>query len=41
VRAYLRFRRDPALQQTLIGTIAAARSEAAELERQLLTGNAA
>ena len=41
VRAYLRFRREPALQQTLIGTIAAARSEAAELERQLLTGNAA
>lgn len=41
VRAYLRFRREPALQQALAGAIAAARSEAAELERLLLTGNAA
>jgi glycerol-3-phosphate O-acyltransferase / dihydroxyacetone phosphate acyltransferase len=41
LRAYLRFRREPALQQTLTTAIAAARNEAAELERQLLTGNAA
>ena len=41
LRAYLRFRREPALQRTLIGAISAARDEAAELERQLLTGNAA
>ncbi|HET9003559.1 MAG TPA: lysophospholipid acyltransferase family protein [Gemmatimonadaceae bacterium] len=41
LRAYLRFRREPALQQTLVGAISAARDEAAELERQLLTGNAA
>jgi len=37
VRAYLRFRRDPSLQKTFVGGIAAARNEAAELER-LLTG---
>ena len=41
LRAYLRFRREPALQQALVGAIAAARTEAAALERQLLTGSAA
>jgi glycerol-3-phosphate O-acyltransferase / dihydroxyacetone phosphate acyltransferase len=35
VRAYFRFRRDPALQKSFIGGIAAARSDAAELERLL------
>ena len=41
VRAYLRFRRDPALQKTLVGAVSVARSEAAELERLLLAGAAA
>jgi len=41
VRAYLRFRREPALQQALASGISAARSEAAELERRLLAGDAA
>jgi hypothetical protein len=41
VRAYLRFRREPALQRRLIAGIAAARNDAAELERSLLTGEAA
>lgn len=41
VRAYLRFRRDPALQKTLVGAVSTARSDAAELERLLLAGAAA
>ena len=41
VRAYLRFRRDPALQRTLAGAISAARDEAASLEHQLLDASAA
>lgn len=41
VRAYLRFRREPALQEALAGGIAAARTDAAELERTLLAGEAA
>jgi 1-acyl-sn-glycerol-3-phosphate acyltransferase len=41
VRAYLRFRREPALQRTFVGGIAAARAEAAEMERLLVTGEAA
>ena len=41
VRAYLRFRREPALQKTLVGEISAARNEAAELERRLLAGEVA
>lgn len=41
VRAYLRFRREPALQRALVGGIADARNEAAELERLLLAGQAA
>ncbi len=41
VRAYLRFRREPALQAALVGEISAARNDAAELERLLLTGEAA
>jgi hypothetical protein len=41
LRAYLRFRREPALQRALIGGISAARNDAAELERLLLTGEAA
>lgn len=41
VRAYLRFRRDPALQKSFVGGIAAARNDAAELERLLAGGEAA
>lgn len=41
VRAYLRFRREPGLQQALVGGITAARSDAAELERLLLAGGTA
>ncbi len=41
VRAYLRFRREPALQKTLVSGISAARNAAAELERLLLTGEPA
>jgi len=41
VRAWLRFRRDPALQRTLVGVVSAARNDAAELERLVLAGAAA
>ena len=41
VRAYLCFRREPALQKALVGGISAARNEAAELERLLMPGAAA
>jgi 1-acyl-sn-glycerol-3-phosphate acyltransferase len=41
VRAYLRFRREPALQKALVGGITAARNDAAQLERMLLAGEAA
>jgi glycerol-3-phosphate O-acyltransferase/dihydroxyacetone phosphate acyltransferase len=36
VRAYLRFRREPSLQKTLVAAISAARNEATELERSLV-----
>ena len=41
IRAYLRFRREPELQKTLVGEISAARNDAAALERALLAGEAA
>jgi hypothetical protein len=41
VRAYLRFRRDPSLQRTLVSAISAARNGAAQLEHELLDANAA
>jgi len=40
-RAYLRFRRDPALQQRLIAALSGARNEAAALEHELLASSAA
>jgi hypothetical protein len=41
LRAYRRFRREPSLQRELTTAIAAARDEAADLERTLLPGQPA
>ena len=41
LRAYLRFRRDPALQRILVDGISTAREKAAALEHQLMDANAA
>ncbi len=40
-RAYLRFRRDPALQQTMVAAMSAARNDATALENELLAAGAA